>query len=472
MIAQRLRGLLNLHILFVAGVANVLFVLFAVGSRMGYLPGLHLHESVLLLPYLLCIAAAFWLSSHFLHKQSGRYHRLTWIDAAWLSTRQVIVIAALVFTLAFITQDRDVSRVLLGLYLAITWIVLLGLNMWLPQILTHILFGPDRKVPTLFIGSTRGMHRLDYWLTSKKSVGLHPVGFLSSEDRPSRETSPPWLGELSDLHSRIVEHGVVQVIVVELPATRGEARGIVEVCQRAGCRLLIYTNLEDVFQHPLTTVNEEGHQFQSLQAEPLEDPQNRLLKRALDIAVSLPVVLVLLPPLCTLVWLMQHRQAPGPLFFKQERTGHGSHSFFMFKFRSMYCRPSDVHEEAKQATLKDPRIYPFGSFLRKSSLDEFPQFFNILRGDMSLVGPRPHMPLHDRQFARLAKPYRTRFFVKPGLTGLAQCRGYRGEISDPEMLRTRVQHDLAYITQWSIWMDLHIIAKTGWQILFPPKSAY
>lgn len=143
----------------------------------------------------------------------------------------------------------------------------------------------------------------------------------------------------------------------------------------------------------------------------------------------------------------------------------------MLKFRSMYFAKADETLEAQQARPRDSRVYPFGKFLRKTSLDEFPQFYNVLKGEMSIVGPRPHLPKHDYEFAKQEKAYRSRQLVKPGITGLAQTHGFRGEITDPTMLSQRVQLDLRYINHWSIWLDLHLTFKTLWQVLFPPKSA-
>jgi lipopolysaccharide/colanic/teichoic acid biosynthesis glycosyltransferase len=246
----------------------------------------------------------------------------------------------------------------------------------------------------------------------------------------------------------------------------------VEACQAAGCRLLIYDNISARLPVPMTPVMEEGHYFFTAQNEPLEDPFNRVMKRLFDIAVSLPIVTFLLPPICVWVWVRQRLEAPGPLFFVRPRGGPYESEFQMLKFRSMYHAKSDDEAEAQQAKSRDERIYPFGRFLRKTSLDEFPQFWNVLIGQMSIVGPRPHLPRHDHEFSKVAKAYRSRFFVKPGITGLAQIRGFRGEITDPELLQKRVREDLVYITGWSVWLDLQIVVKTAWQVLFPPRTAY
>ena len=140
--------------------------------------------------------------------------------------------------------------------------------------------------------------------------------------------------------------------------------------------------------------------------------------------------------------------------------------------RDRYVAPPDAKAEGRQVKAGDPRIYPFGNFLRRHSLDEFPQFWNVLKGDMSIVGPRPVMPLLDAEFERQVRAYRSKHWVKPGITGLAQSEGFRGEIVTQEQLQERIRLDLYYIAHWSIWLDIQITLKTFRQVFFPPKSAY
>jgi len=470
MIAQRLRGLLNLHVAFTTGVALLLFSAYA-----SVLPILTLGEfgvSVNLAPYLLCVAIGMVVSARFLQPLASRFHRLNWVDAAQLTSRQVLTMGLLVFVFMFAVKDRGMSRIFMSTYFVACWVLLLFVNHALPRFLSRVLFDRAHKMPTLFVGSPRTLAKLNAWMASKAILGMQPVGFLTEEGAPPGESNPPFLGALEDLARLIDQKGVVQVVALEMPRSEAVGRFILETCQAKGCRLLIYSNLADILRHPLVAVNEEGHQFYSLQDEPLEDPLNRVLKRLLDVAVALPVVLVLLPPLALWVWLMQRLQSPGPVFYVQRRTGHGREPFRMFKFRSMHVAPPEHAAEARQARPGDERVYSFGAFLRRTSLDEFPQFINVVRGEMSIVGPRPHLPAHDQEFGRLMNGYRTRFFVKPGITGLAQCRGFRGEITDPSLLQRRVELDVVYVSEWSVWLDLQIILRTAREVIFPPKTAY
>ena len=201
---------------------------------------------------------------------------------------------------------------------------------------------------------------------------------------------------------------------------------------------------------------------------PLQNPVNRAEKRAFDLFLAL-VFLIPTLLLFPIVWIMMKIQSPGPLFFKQERTGMDGKVFWCYKFRSMH-----VNKEADtlQATKDDPRKYPFGSFMRKANLDEVPQIINVLKGDMSVVGPRPHMLAHTEQYSQLIDKYMVRHFVKPGVTGWAQVTGYRGETNELWQMEGRVKRDIWYMEHWSIWLDIRIIWLTLKTFIIHDKNAY
>ena len=201
---------------------------------------------------------------------------------------------------------------------------------------------------------------------------------------------------------------------------------------------------------------------------PLQNPVNRAEKRAFDLFLAL-VFLIPTLLLVPIVWIMMKIQSPGPLFFKQERTGMDGKVFWCYKFRSMH-----VNKEADtlQATKDDPRKYPFGSFMRKANLDEVPQIINVLKGDMSVVGPRPHMLAHTEQYSQLIDKYMVRHFVKPGVTGWAQVTGYRGETNELWQMEGRVKRDIWYMEHWSIWLDIRIIWLTLKTFIIHDKNAY
>jgi putative colanic acid biosynthesis UDP-glucose lipid carrier transferase len=216
-------------------------------------------------------------------------------------------------------------------------------------------------------------------------------------------------------------------------------------------------------------IEDDGHHFISLRREPLENPFNRIAKRALDVGFSLLVVGLILLPIALVVWTIQRIFSPGPLFFKQVRAGIQNQQFVIWKFRTMHV---DNPDAARQVTEDDPRIFPGGRFLRRFSLDEIPQFINVLHGDMSVTGPRPHLIEHNEQFARQIASYPIRTVVKPGITGLAQVRGFRGEARTADDIARRLESDITYLENWRLTLDIAIILRTVWQMLFPPKTAY
>ena len=201
---------------------------------------------------------------------------------------------------------------------------------------------------------------------------------------------------------------------------------------------------------------------------PLQNSVNRFVKRVFDIVLSL-VFLVITALLFPIIYLIIKIQSPGPIFFKQLRTGLDGKDFYCLKFRSMH-----VNKDADrlQATKDDPRKFPFGNFMRKANIDELPQFWNVLRGDMSIVGPRPHMLAHTEQYSQLIDKYMVRHFVKPGVTGWAQVTGFRGETKELWQMEGRVKRDIWYMEHWSVWLDIRIIWLTIKTIFIHDKHAY
>lgn len=195
--------------------------------------------------------------------------------------------------------------------------------------------------------------------------------------------------------------------------------------------------------------------------------RNHALKRLFDILFSLGVILIILSWLLPLLVILIKIQSPGPGTFKQERSGRNNKPFWCYKFRSMR-----VNSTSRQATQADVRTTSIGRFIRRTSLDELPQFFNVLLGEMSVVGPRPHMLKHTEQFSRVIYQYMDRHFLRPGITGWAQVNGYRGEIKDHNQLLKRFEYDMWYIENWSHTLDIKIILKTVLNVIKGDQNAY
>lgn len=232
-----------------------------------------------------------------------------------------------------------------------------------------------------------------------------------------------------------------------------------------------------MFYVPEINVLNNNYQFERIgssilitrRSEPLQNPANRFVKRAFDLIVSSLFMLLIFPWIYCIVAIIIKIQSPGPVFFKQARTGLDGKIFDCYKFRSM-----KVNKDADriQATKDDPRKYPFGNLMRKTNIDELPQLINVWKGDMSIVGPRPHMLKHTEEYSHIINRFMVRHFAKPGITGLAQVSGYRGEIQNLDQLEGRVKKDIEYIENWTFLLDMKIIVKTGLNMIHGEKNAY
>ncbi|MCL4127850.1 UNVERIFIED_CONTAM: hypothetical protein GTU68_019698 [Idotea baltica] len=193
------------------------------------------------------------------------------------------------------------------------------------------------------------------------------------------------------------------------------------------------------------------------------------MKRSFDLIFASLVILLVFPILYPIVAIFIKLESSGPVIFKQLRTGINKREFWCYKFRTMELNLSADTEQAKK---DDARVTKFGRFLRKTSLDEFPQFINVMKGEMSVVGPRPHMIKHTDEYSRIIDKYLFRHFVAPGITGHAQVNGFRGEITKTSKLKKRIQYDAWYIENWSLFLDIKIILKTTWNLLKGEDNAY
>ncbi len=398
--------------------------------------------------------------NYFLQAELLRQHRL--------ALRQTIAsIGALVLYL-IAAKDAFISRIFFFNFVPWLYIALLFSHHFLPQFLARGIFGL-RDEKTLLVGSTAKAKQLRGWLRRKADVGLRTVGIICEEPLDCTADNIPVLGGTKKLRSAIQELGVTQVIMLEFPQFDEMNRDVITACDQLGVRLLIVSDLEEKLRHPVVHFEDDGFRFIGLREEPLENPLNRAFKRTLDVVLTVPIMLLIFPPLALIVWLAQRLQSPGPLFHRQVRAGIQNRRFAILKFRTMHM---ENHDLARQATTEDERVYPLGKWFRKLSIDEIPQFWNVLRGEMSTVGPRPHLLEHNEQFSQLMASYHVRAFVKPGITGLAQVRGFRGEAQTNKDIENRVACDLEYLENWNLMLECGIIVRTFVQLAKPPASAY
>lgn len=385
-------------------------------------------------------------------------HRFIW--------PHMVFAAAITFMFAFLRRDDTISRLFLFTYLPITYVTLVAVNRYVAlNVLRRFLRHENQTM--LLIGEPWELPRVESLLSKAKLFGMETVGMLTeAEELPA---GIPKLGGPDDLERVLADREIGNVFIIGSPRDRRRLAGWMKAAEAHGCRMSLVNDLDIFLQRRLSYFYCDGVDLIELREEPLQNAVNRLSKRAFDICVSLPVVVVVLPVLMLAVWLLQRWQAPGNLFFRQRRSGLNNQPFTILKFRTMYAEQCDSSEQVKA---QDARIFPAGRWLRKFSLDEFPQFLNVLSGQMSVVGPRPHMTAHDEVFKETMSAYRVRAFVKPGLTGLAQIRGFRGETMTKDDIVRRVECDIEYIETWSLPLDVRVVWRTLLQVIRPPRSAY
>jgi exopolysaccharide biosynthesis polyprenyl glycosylphosphotransferase len=470
MVTQRTEGLYRLFLLCQLLIVALLFWLGVWFMVTFYSPGPDLdftwrRYSI----YCGLIVLGIWLESlsrsgsknYFLQNELLRQHRL--------SLRQTVAgLGMLVFYLIG-TKDAFISRVFFFNFVPWLYIALLFSHHYLPPVLIRWFFSGIRDEKTLLVGSARRAAQLRDWLRRKADFGLHTVGLVCDDNIEKTAEGIPVLGTPEELENIVRERGITQIILLEFPLSSDGKRDAVQICDRLGLRLIIVSDLEERLRHAVTHFEDDGFRFIALREEPLENPLNRFLKRALDLAISIPVMLIVFPICAALVWLTQRLQSPGPLLHTQTRAGMQNRQFKIYKFRTM--RP-DHAELTRQASGSDDRVYSLGRWFRKLSIDEIPQFWNVLRGDMSIVGPRPHLIEHNQQFSQLMQNYHVRAFVKPGITGLAQVRGFRGEAHNNSDIANRVACDIEYLENWNLSLECAIILRTFAQLFVPPRTAY
>jgi exopolysaccharide biosynthesis polyprenyl glycosylphosphotransferase len=394
----------------------------------------------------------------FLQNELLRPHRL--------SLRQTAASIGLLVLYLVAAKDAFISRVFMFNFVPWLYIALLFSHYYLPSLLSWGIFGREDK--TLLVGSGQRAAQLREWLERKAEIGLRTIGLVSDDDRIDN-AGVPLLGRPQQLEEIIRDHNITQVILLEFPLFSEANQNVIQICDQLGIRLLILSDLEERLRHSVTHFEDGGFRFIGLREEPLENPLNRFLKRAIDIAIALPVMLIIFPILVAIVFIAQRLQSRGPLFHVQNRAGMQNRAFKIYKFRTMH---SNNGELSRQASETDERVYPIGKWFRKLSIDEVPQFWNVLRGDMSIVGPRPHLIEHNQQFSKFMANYHVRTFVKPGITGLAQVRGFRGETRNNADIENRVACDIEYLENWNMSLECGIILRTFVQLIVPPRSAY
>ena len=381
--------------------------------------------------------------------------------ADWLPMILTTAVTLLVFSaISFLLKPLDISRLLLALF-SVSLVLVLGLWHTLMRLLLAALraqgFNQRRAV---IVGWNTLGHRVAETFRMNPGFGFQVLGYLDDIPAGPKTGRYRHLGKISSLEHFLGEHDVDRVMLT-LPLNENEKiRTVAAACEHAGVELNIVPELTGIVRPHTKVFDLDGLPVIGVRHTPVDSFQYMWLKRLFDIAAS-AVVLILCSPLMVLISAMIKITSKGPVIFKQRRIGYNGKEFMFYKFRTMATVDDHVSDTTWLDEDKDRRTR-FGKVLRFTSLDELPQFWNVLKGDMSIVGPRPERPYFIEKFKQDIPSYMVRHVVKAGITGWAQIHGWRGDTS----IKRRIEYDLQYIENWTFWLDLKIIFLTPFKGLY------
>lgn len=379
----------------------------------------------------------------------------------------IVYMMLLIAMLSFV----DVNMLSLKFVLVTSSIIWLLLVVW--RLSCRVLV---KKIRTLgrnsrtiiFVGASQNMVDLYREILNDPSTGYKVLGYIDNSKNDNLG-SLPYLGDMSVLYDYLTENhtNIDMLFYASTSSDVDNARKLINFCDNHIIRFYQVPNLYSYFRRELKLELMGDIPVLYVREEPLLNPFNRFIKRSFDIVAACLFLFTIFPFVYIIVGTIIKITSPGPIFFKQKRNGLDGKEFFCYKFRSM-----KVNNDADkvQATKNDPRKYPFGNFMRRTNIDELPQFINVLNGTMSIVGPRPHMVKHTEEYGALIDKYMVRHLAKPGITGWAQVKGCRGETKELYQMEERIEKDIWYVENWSFLLDLRIIFMTAFNMFFTKEE--
>ena len=365
---------------------------------------------------------------------------------------------AIIYELVLQGKLLGLQALLTG-FLYIVWhLTVLGIIGWIRR-------KGSNNYTVILVGSDQNMLQVCQYLGDSYTEEGYKVLGMFTDHAGEVPEGVPNLGSPEDAIPYVdTNHSSLKEVFCSLnPATQTDyVNRLISVCESHMVRFKYVPGMEGYPKRKMNISQLGSVNVISLHEEPLNTPLAKFIKRSTDVLISGLFLITLFPFIWLFCAIGIKLSSPGPVFFKQKRTGYEGKEFWCYKFRSMHA---SADADTKQAVKGDSRVFKFGEFLRKSSLDELPQFVNVFKGDMSIVGPRPHMLHHTDIYSELIGDYMIRHLAKPGITGWAQVNGCRGETKELSEMKERVEKDIWYIEHWSVELDISIILTTIWQML-------
>lgn len=420
-----------------------------------------IHRSYLFNTYL----SLFWIISSYLTEYYKVYRYTSIFKVISLIFKQIIIYALIFFSYFTIFKEGViVNTQFITLTITIVTLALVKI-LFFVLIKNYRKFGKNyRRV--VFLERDHTSKKIMTLFQKKKNLGYIVDGFFSTEN----SSHSLFLGGHNHLYDYVIKNDIDEIYATLSILKKEQIKDIIKFANEKNIQLKLIPDSGDLYsKNQQVQFYDDTFKVLSVKKLPFEFFENRLIKRIFDVCFSFFVICFLMSWLTPILWILIKLESKGSLFFKQEREGLNGNRFICYKFRSMK-RNKEANEI--HATKYDNRVTKMGAFIRKTSIDELPQFFNVFLGDMSIVGPRPHMRSLALEYEKDVDNYMDRHAVKPGITGLAQVSGYRGEIKKKADIKNRVRFDIFYIENWSFLFDLKIIIKTVLNVFQGEENAY
>lgn len=418
------------------------------------------------------VAANFAMAiGQYFFKTKIHYRKISFEEVSARVTKLVLThVAAMVILLSFLS-DKPTDFKFAFVYGASVYVILMFARFFERKLLKHVRQLGRNTRSVIMIGNDPALISLYDNMIGDPTTGYRVKGYYSDKIIPNSPQSLKHLGDINTLHYNMENNHDPSIDDAFCSLSHDENDEIARIMKFCDANLVRFYYIPRMFGNYRLSLKPEmmGDTLTyTNHLEPLSITTNKLTKRLFDVTVSI-ISCICMIPIIPIIAIIIKIQSPGPIFFKQERTGFAGKTFFCYKFRSMHVNKD---ADLEQATENDPRKFAFGNFMRKTNIDELPQFWNVLRGDMSIVGPRPHMLHHTEIYSELIDKYMVRHFCKPGITGWAQVTGFRGETKELWQMEERVERDIWYIEHWTFMLDIKIIYKTIKSVIIPDKHAY
>ena len=444
----------------------VLFYLFYIFSLSPGEPDTRsMHFLHIIITIALCYAICDFMGGTVIHKR--KVHSYQIVNHAF---RCVFLFTILGSMLLEVGHYINIFSSVYLLFITVLFICVSGFRMFIRMLVKASRTSGKNLRYVVFVGSSDINRRLLHELLDDPAWGYRTYGYFDYSRNALMPRSCPYLGTPDDAPVYLAAHPDIHYLYCSLPSENNDQISrLINYCENHLVHFYIVPYLHKFIHHRIYFNLQGDVPYISLRPDPLSRPENRMLKRAFDIVFSLAFLCTVFPFVYLIVAAITKITMPGPVFFRQKRNGLNDREFYVYKFRSM-----KVNDQADtlQATRDDPRKTKWGNFMRKTNIDELPQFINVLLGDMSIVGPRPHMLKHTEEYSKLIDKYMMRHFVRPGITGWSQVNGFRGETKELKDMEQRIHGDIWYIEHWSFWLDISIIYMTVANVFKGEKNAY